>query len=323
MSRRSATGILAIVTIALAAWAQDGGSPVPASIVASAPNPASSPDSFMEAPSWLAHLHLTVAQTRMGQMGRSASGQTQRPLTPVKSTAPEGLSSVMQRVIPIFRSNSKEAAQLLKQTFPVTGADLYRWNCQACHGADGKGAPPEINPLLGPVQGTSPVLWKARMAARGIEADDDMATEAAGMAATSLRDRLRVGGKSMPGFDYLNAGEVEALLGYLEKLAEVPGSKRSSLVVQESANRVGEHILRGTCHICHDGKGQPMANGGIPPLASIPKQQAVNAVVHQVEHGSSTKVKMMGGPAMPALPYFTNDEIAAVYVVLYSDAAQR
>ncbi len=59
------------------------------------------------------------------------------------------------------------------------------------------------------------------------------------------------------------------------------------------------------------------------PWQLSPKQQPVTAVVHQVEHGSSMKVKMMGGPAMPAFPYFSNDEIAAVYVVLYSGAAQR
>ncbi len=322
MNRRNPASIIAVVTIAFGAWAQDQSSPAPASIVATAARGTSSHASFMKTPSWLSHLQLTVGETRMGQMGGSASSPTQRQAEMMQPAAPATLSSVMQQVLATYRSNSAQSAQLLKQTFPVTGEDLYRWNCQACHGADGKGAPPEINSLLGPVQGTSPALWKARMAARGIDADDDMAAQASDMAATSLRDRLRVGGKSMPAFEYLNTDEVEALLGYLEKLAEVPGSKRSGLVVQESAGRVGEHILRGTCHICHDGSGQVTAKGAIPPLASIPQQQSVTAVVHQVAHGSSIKIKMMGGPVMPAFPYFTNDEIAAAYLVLYSAAEQ-
>src|SRR3954463_4023129 len=30
----------------------------------------------------------------------------------------------------------------------ITGADLYRLNCRACHRANGGGAPPEVNSLI-------------------------------------------------------------------------------------------------------------------------------------------------------------------------------
>ncbi len=321
MNRDRATLTLAILAAGLVVWAQDVSSPSPASLAVTGTKIASSPTSFLQTPSWLTHLQLTVAQTRMGQMGGTDRPAAPRAPEVVSTRGANTLSSVMQRLLPAFRSNPEQSAQLLNETFPVTGADLYRWNCQSCHGPDGKGAPPEINSLLGPVQGTSPVLLKARMQARGIEADDDMAAQASEMAMTSLRDRLRFGGKSMPAFEYLNADEVEALLGYLEKLAEVPGSKRTGLVATESAGRVGEQILRGTCHICHDGRNSSdsqaaMMNGVIPSLASIPQRQSFTGVVQQVQHGSSMKMKMMGGPPMPALPYFSDEEIEAAYMVV-------
>jgi hypothetical protein len=64
--------------------------------------------------------------------------------------------------------------------------------------------------------------------------------------------------------------------GYLEKLASVPSTKRDGLLVQESAARVGEHIVRGTCHVCHDATGpgsghRALTQGTIPSLASIPE----------------------------------------------------
>lgn len=83
-----------------------------------------------------------------------------------------------------------------------------------------------------------------------------------------------------------------------------------------SAARVGEHIVKGTCHICHDATGpggghSAMAQGIIPSLASIPRDHSLNGVVHQVQYGSSGMMKMAGAEVMPAYPYFTQEEIAA------------
>ena len=41
----------------------------------------------------------------------------------------------------------------LGETVTITGEDLYRINCQACHRAEGTGAPPEIKSVLPVVQG--------------------------------------------------------------------------------------------------------------------------------------------------------------------------
>lgn len=269
--------------------------------------------------SWLKHLGLTVSQTHMGQMGANglqSSGECGKPAPAASDHSVPGLKSVMPRFLAAFRTDPNGAEGILKEKFTVSGSDLYRWSCQSCHGPDGKGADPEINSVIGPVQGTSAKLAKDRMIARGIEADDDMVNQMSELAETSLRDRLQHGGKNMPAFDHLRSDEVEALIGYLEKLAGVPPTKRDGLVVQESAARAGEHIVRGTCHVCHDATGRGtgmMMHGAIPSLASMAAERSLSGVVHQVRYGSSGTMRMMGADQMPAFPYFTEEEIAAAY----------
>jgi mono/diheme cytochrome c family protein len=299
----------------------------PTTIVISDAREREYPLAFAQGPSWLKHLGLTVSQTRMGQMGGThsltAGTHGNQPPTTGTPTQPANLNLIMQRFLATFHSGSKPVAEILDEKFTVAGSDLYRWNCQGCHGPAGQGATPEINSVLGPVQGTSPALTRKRMEARGLDVDDDMVQQVSELAEGSLRDRLQHGGKSMPSFEYLRADEVEALFGYLEKLAEVPPTKRDGLLVPESADRVGELIVRGTCHICHDATGPgsghlAMRQGTIPSLASIPREHSLSGVVHQVQYGSCSTMKMTGGETMPSYPYFTEEEIAAVYLVAYS-----
>ncbi|HEY6970349.1 MAG TPA: c-type cytochrome [Candidatus Angelobacter sp.] len=293
----------------------DQGAAHPAILLVSDTKVGESPVASIVGPSWIKHLGVTVLQTRMGQMGGSL------PVAPASGDpATVSLKSVMQRFLPAFRSRPGESEGILSEKFAASGADLYRWNCQSCHGPEGKGAEPEINSILGPVQGTSAKLTRDRMEARGIEADDEMVTQMSELAAASLRDRLQHGGKKMPAFDYLRSDEVDALIGYLEKLAGVPATKRDGLIVQESAARIGEHMVRGTCHICHDatGPGAGMGQGTIPSLASIPRDHSLSGMVHQVQYGSCTTMKLTGGEVMPAYPYFSEEEIAAAYFVAYS-----
>lgn len=278
------------------------------------------PAATLQGPSWLKHLGLSVSQTQMGKMGGSGA-----PPTTEDNAGRATLKSNVDHFLTAFRSNPEQASQILNDKFMATGADLYRWNCQGCHGPEGKGAPPEINSIIGPVQGTSAVLTKKRMEARRIDADDEMINQMTELAATSLRDRLQHGGKNMPAFAYLRNDEVEALLGHLEKLAGVPPTKRDGLLVPESISSAGEHIARGTCHICHDATGEPtggmmmtMMHRGIPSLASIPRDRSLSGVVHQVQFGSSGMMKMMGNEVMPAYPYLSEEEVAAVYFAAYS-----
>lgn len=275
------------------------------------------PGAPVQGPSWLKHLGLTVSQTQMGQVGGRGA------VPGASDQKPDNLKSIVRRYLQTFRAGPGQSSEILNEKFMAAGSDLYRWNCQGCHGADGKGSAPEINSVVGPVQGTSAALTRTRMEARGIEADDDMINQVTELADASLRDRLQHGGKNMPSFEYLRADEVEALLGHLEKLADVPPTKRAGLLVPESAARAGEHIERGTCHICHDATGpgsghMSMQQGTIPSLASIPRSLSLSGVVHQVQYGSCDAMKMTGGQVMPAYPYFTEEEIAAIYFAEYA-----
>ncbi len=249
------------------------------------------PVAAVEGASWLKHLGLHVSQTQLGQMG----GGHAIPATPRREPGD------------------------VKATFVLAGADLYRMNCRACHGPDGSGAPPEIHSLIGPIQGMSPALIQQRLKQRGVEIDDAMVRSMASQAETAIRQRLRNGGEKMPAFAHLRDDEVNALLAYLEQLAHVP-ENRGEPVVRESGVRAGQNVIKGTCHICHDATGpggghMAMMRGIIPSLASFPQEQSLGDVIRQVHYGTRMMM-MMRMDRMPALPYFTDEEIAAAYYYL-------
>ncbi len=59
-----------------------------------------------------------------------------------------------------------------------------------------------------------------------------------------------------------------------------------------------------------------MMRGVIPSLASMPRKLSLSNVRQQVHYGSSRMMLTMGGQSMPALPYLTDEEIAAAYFYL-------
>jgi mono/diheme cytochrome c family protein len=288
--------------------------------------------------SWLHHLGVSLPATRMGKMGGEAAAPHPGEREPAPSRGGD-LGAVMDRFLGSWLGGRPGADEILHETFHLTGADLYRLNCQACHGPSGEGAPPEINSLLDPVRGASAAALMARMKARGTPIDQSMADELAAQAEQTLRQRLEQGGEKMPAFPHLRGDEVEALMTYLRHLAGVPPSPHDVASVSESAARVGEHVIKGTCHTCHDATGpggghMAMMRGVVPSLASLPRELTLSAVVRQVQFGSSPMMRgmmgrgmggMMGGGMsgsgsspglMPAFPYFTEPEITAAYFYL-------
>jgi len=278
----------------------------------------------VEGRSWMHHLGIAdVRNTALGQMGGNEPAPTSRRQEP-ELTKPEQngpLSRAVDRIFSLFRSESEESAKLMGDTFLLTGSDLYRLNCQSCHGPGGVGSPPEIKSLLGPVEGTSPALIQERMKKLGREINAKLAGELAAGAESSIRERLQHGGEKMPPFHHLRGDEVDALLVYLKDLAGVPVSEPRGQLVPQSIARVGEHVVKGTCHICHDATGpggghMAMMQGVIPSLASFPEQNSMQEIVRQVRMGSSRMMGMMGGSTMPAFPYITEEEAAAAYLFL-------
>jgi mono/diheme cytochrome c family protein len=280
-------------------------------------------------PSWIRHLGIfEIGFTAMGQMGGlnlAPPSSRVEPKFPIEIRRPRGrggmgMGGMMGQSYSYYPTNPSEVARLLDEKFLLAGVDLYRLNCQSCHGPDGEGRPPEIKSLAGPVRGSSPALVQERMKKMGRPIDEELAKELAAQAEASIRERLQQGGKKMPPFGHLAKEEVNALLQYLREHVGGLRPEEKEILVSQSVARVGEHLVKGTCHICHDATGpgrgrMGMMGGNIPSLASFPWEQSMQSVVQQVELGSPPMM-MMGGQRMPAYPYITEDEAAASYLYL-------
>lgn len=247
-------------------------------------------------PSWLTHLGVAVGGTRLGQ-GSSELG----PSDPRASGGQESLG--------------------VRQHPTVTGHDLYRLNCQACHTAEGKGVPPEIRSLLGPVQGSSLELVREQLQIEG--APTAAARAKAQQAHTDLVLRIRKGGQRMPSRNHLQEPDIKALFAYLTQLAGTPHPEKSSLRTITWA-RLGEHTVKGTCHICHDAVGPPptpqaLDKGAVPSLAALVATKPVAEFVRKARSGapvSSADVRGYHRGRMPVFSYLRAEEIAAAYMYL-------
>jgi mono/diheme cytochrome c family protein len=259
--------------------------------------------------SWLSHLHRPFDGTSMGKtwdMGPSVpkpgerSDEWQAALTP-------GFAAI--------------AATL-------HGSDLYRLNCQGCHGAKGGGTPPEINSVIGPVQATSVAVIMERTRKTGQDMSRTNAGALAKQANVLLMDRFHKGGQTMPPFPQLNEPEVHSIIAYLEQLSNVPGAEKNQIAVKESPYRVGEQIVKSTCHICHSAAGpdptpQQLMQGAIPPLSTLTTRTNLSGFIRKVTSGAP--ITMGAAPysyrdsyrgRMPVFRYLSEDEAADSYLYL-------
>ena len=252
--------------------------------------------------SWLVHLNRTFGDTSMGKTGRLGPGPQEE-----------------SRQIP-----SRAVITASRESVTLHGADLYRLNCQGCHGESGLGAPPEINSLINPVRATSVPLILARVRNVGMDMSYADAAKLAQQSNTALLDRLQKGGESMPAFPHLSEAEKSALLAYLKHLAGVPGAAAETATVKESRVRVGELIVKSTCHTCHGATGpdpgpRELMDGAIPPLSTLTSRKNESDFVRKVTFGAPV---LMGTPPMPcrgrmpAFFYLTEEEAADVYLYL-------
>jgi mono/diheme cytochrome c family protein len=233
------------------------------------------------------------------------------------------MESALRRALSAF-GRGRDRADLVDERFRLSGADLYRLECRSCHGPAGRGAPPEIPSLLATIRAISPQATPEGQEPRGTPAGAGRQRGQASQAVADLRALLQGGGK-MPSFERLRDDEVGALLGFLQELAGVDAGQQADRRVTESVARVGEHLVKGTCHVCHDatgpgGRGAGMMGGGIPSLASVPAEYSLDSVLYKVERGSSGMMGMMGmmgaGEKMPAFPYLSQEEVTAAYLYL-------
>ena len=248
-------------------------------------------------PSWLTHLGLTVDHTRLGQGSGEYASPGDRKGTPQKE--PLGV----------------------RRSLAVTGHDLYRLNCQACHTEEGTGAPPEIRSVLGPVQGSSLEMVRKQLQVQGESTAAARAKVA--KAHDDLIARIRKGGQRMPARGHLQEADIQALFAYLTQLAHTPHPEKQSQQEITWA-RLGEHVVKGTCHICHDAVGPPptpaaLAKGAVPSLTSLMATKPVAEFVRKARRGATVSVgdvAVFHRSRMPVFHYLRAEEIAAAYMYL-------
>jgi mono/diheme cytochrome c family protein len=202
----------------------------------------------------------------------------------------------------------------------LTGADLYRLNCQACHRAEGTGAPPEVKSVFDLVQGSSIESIRQQLQKEGKTAGAAAIRKQAAQARSDLYRRIREGGQRMPPLAHLQEADIDALYAYLTELAHAQKPAQPS---QRTASwvRLGEHVVKGTCHICHDAVGprptsEAMLQGAIPSFAVL---VADNPQVTFISKARSGAPLIGGRPSfhyrgrMPVFFYLQDAELAAAY----------
>ena len=263
----------------------------------SAAQPADSIVTPVVGPSWLNHLKLNFSDSSLGRgAGRYGPTPTEpQTVTPGSTSFVAGQSNV------------------------ITGADLYRLNCQACHRAEGTGSPPEIKSLLSLVQGSSLELVRGQLHSEN-KAEAARIRQQVTQARSELYRRIREGGQRMPPFAHLQEADIDVLYAYLTELAHTPDSPRQSQRIV-SWGRLGEHVVKGTCHICHDAvgarpTGEALLQGAIPPLAVLVADNPPITFISKARNGAPVA---MGRPSfhyrgrMPVFYYLQDVELAAAY----------
>jgi mono/diheme cytochrome c family protein len=258
----------------------------------------------VEGKSWICHLNRSFSATSMGKTWDLGPA----PTDPGEETAPWQM---------------KLSPGYATQGILLRGSDLYRLNCRGCHGQFGQGAPPEINSITGPVQATSVAATLDRTKRSGREISQSDATAMAKESKIILLRRLHKGGESMPP-PRLSEAEIRSLVAYLEQLSDVPGAGKNQISVKESSYRVGETIVKSTCHVCHSATGpnpgpQQIMDGAIPPLSTLTERASLREFVRKVTSGAPI---IMGAPPtsyrgrMPVFLYLSQDEAADAYMYL-------
>jgi cytochrome c5 len=222
--------------------------------------------------------------------------------TNVGAATPDALSADESPVAP-----RRPLATLPRLAFD--GTTLYRLNCLACHRENSLGAPQMPLSILRQFDGSSLEVIRQRLQQEATRAN--------------LLGLLRHGTAVMPARDHLKDDDRETLLAYLTRPGEpAEGGRRARRV--NSWSQLGEHVVKGTCHICHDavGPGPSRANsrqGEIPSLEALLARKSVTEFVRKARSGLPVMADEPGlfhAGRMPRFDYLRDVEIAAAYVYL-------
>jgi mono/diheme cytochrome c family protein len=178
--------------------------------------------------------------------------------------------------------------------------------------------------MIDPVRATSMELILQRMKKVGAPVSNTIARQLATQSTSTLLHRIHNGGINMPAFPQLTSTEVEALVAYLDLLVGVPNSQSRQVTLEEPVAHVGENLIKGTCHICHEATGpnptpEEIAGGAIPPLAVLTKRVDLQQFVQKVTSGrpifmGNLDLRYRG--RMPVFYYLHPENVAAAYQYL-------
>ena len=146
----------------------------------------------------------------------------------------------------------------------------------------------------------------------------------ANRARAELYHRIQKGGQRMPALEHLQEADIDAIYAYLMQLVGAPDAP-PQLRRTASWDRLGEHVVKGTCHICHDAIGlRPsgqalLVQGTIPPFTMLLLDKPVAEFLAKVRSGAPVTT---GNPVfhyrgrMPVFSYLQDVEVAAAYTFL-------
>jgi mono/diheme cytochrome c family protein len=159
--------------------------------------------------------------------------------------------------------------------------------------------------------------------AKSAPASTAAARAQADKARADLYRRIQQGGQRMPPLAHLQRADIDALYAFLTQLAHVPDAQPAQQR-RVSRARLGELVVKGTCHICHDAVGSPptgaaQLRGSIPPLNVLIEEKSVVNFIEKVRSG--LPVVMGDVPfhyrgRMPVFGYLQDEEIGAAYAFL-------
>jgi len=254
--------------------------------------------------SWIGHLRLSLQNTSLGGVGGWGPA--------VPQTGP---------------GSSPPPRESLDQPFLLSGRDLYRLNCQACHRGDGGGAPPEVLPVTSLVRATSSRYFRDKMKERGLPVDEAQLARNAADAEASLRKRIRSGGEKMPPFPQLDRAETESVIAYVKQLSGVSEAGQAPRPLEEPVTRVGELLVKGTCHVCHDaaatGLGYRVDDGMPPALSLFTERRTPAQLIRKVREGLAEPSLSARHGRMPLFDYLTPEEVTAAYMYLLTEPPGR
>ncbi len=160
----------------------------------------------------------------------------------------------------------------------MRGEFLFQKNCAVCHGRSGKGDGPLAKDVPVLPRNFRDVVFKFRSTPPGFQPTD-----------ADLKRTIRRGiaGSTMPVFDSLTDGEIEALIAYIKAFSKrwndperivqsitIPGIPPwfAQPVAADPHISAGKKVFTAHCAICHgdDARGAGPAAGGLLDLAGRP-----------------------------------------------------